>query len=185
LISPQINKIKNSPDELELTFQEVEIWKQRVNKKLIENVIYSKPLQKGYYRKNLFLMYQDFNYVEEFIYYFKPTLDSIILEFEKYKISVSFAYVMSALPVVQTLEKELDCMDTILSLGFLNECIVTNRFKINYDNKAVCKYALEMKGEYNLSKNLSISNRQPLFALVNKKIKEKRNGNENNSNGAQ
>ena len=131
-------------------------------------------------------MYQDFNYVEEFIYYFKPTLDSIILEFQKYKISVSFAYVLSALPIVQNLEKELDCMDTILSLGFMNEFIATNRFKINYDNKEIKKYTMEFKGEYNLSKNLSISNRQPLFALVNKKIKEKRpHGNENNQNGAQ
>lgn len=185
LISPHINKIKNSPNELELTFQEVEVWKQRVNKKLIENVIYSKPLQKGYYRKNLFLMYQDFNYVDEFVYYIKPTLDSIVLEFRKYRISVSFSYVMSALPIIQNLEKELDCMDTILSLGFVNECIVTNRFKINYNNRGVCKYAMELKGEYNLSKNLSISNRQPLFALVNKKVKEKPNGNENNPHGAQ
>ena len=185
LISPHINKIKNSPNELELTFQDVELWKQRVNKKLIENVIYSKPLQKGYYRKNLFLMYQDFNYVDEFVYYIKPTLDSIVLEFRKYRISVSFSYVMSALPVIQNLEKELDCMDTILSLGFVNECIVTNRFKINYNNRGVCKYAMELKGEYNLSKNLSVSNRQPLFALVNKKVKEKPNGNENNPNGAQ
>ena len=184
LITPHINKIKNSPNELELTFQEVELWKQRVNKKLIENVIYSKPLQKGYYRKNLFLMYQDFNYVDEFVYYIKPTLDSIVLEFRKYKISVSFSYVMSALPIIQNLEKELDCMDTILSLSFVNECIVTNRFKINYDNRAICKYAIESKGEYNLSKNLSITNRQYLFALVNKKVKEKPNGNENNQNGA-
>ena len=44
---------------------------------------------------------------------------------------------------------------------------------------------MELKGEYNLSKNLSVSNRQPLFALVNKKVKEKPNGNENNPNGAQ
>ena len=76
-------------------------------------------------------------------------------------------------------------MDTILSLGFMSECIVTNRFKINYDNRGVCKYAVELKGEYNLSKNLSISNRQTLFELVNKKVKEKPNENENNSNGAQ
>ncbi len=185
LITPIISKIKNSEDELELTFQEVEVWKQRINKKLIENILYSKPIQKGYYRKNLFLMYQDFNYVEEFVYYIKPTIDSIILEFQKYKIAVSFSYVISALPMVQHLEKELDCMDTILSLGFMNECIVTNRFKINYDNKDIRKYDIEFKGEYNLSKNLSISNRQPLFALINKKVKEKKNGNENNPNGAQ
>ncbi|MBQ3642390.1 hypothetical protein II906_10780, partial [bacterium] len=130
LILPHINKIKRSENELELTFQDVEIWKQRVNKKLIENIIYSKPTQKGYYRKNLFLVYKDFNYADEFIYYIQPTLASIMMEFKKYRIAVSFSYVLSSLSMSKDLEKELDCMDTILSLNFINECIVTNRFKI-------------------------------------------------------
>ncbi len=63
------------------------------------------------------------------------------------------------------MEKELDCMDTILSLDFTNEYIVTSRFKATYDNKPVRKYNLKMKGEYNLSKNLSVTNRQPLYSL--------------------
>ena len=166
LILPHTKKIKRKETDLELTFQEVEIWKQRVNKKLIENVSYSKPMQKGYYRKNLFLMYKDFNYADDFIYYIKPTLDSIALEFKKYGITVNFSYVLSALSDLQNLEKELDCMDTILSLNFINEVIVTNRFKITYDNKATHKYIPQIKGEYNLSKNLSVSNRQPLYSLL-------------------
>lgn len=166
LILPHINKIKRKQTDLELTFQEVELWKQRVNKKLIENVNYSKPMQKGYYRKNLFLMYKDFNYADDFIYYIKPTLDSIVLEFRKYGISVGFSYVLSALTDMQNLEKELDCMDTILSLNFINEVIVTNKFKITYDNKATHQYKPQLKGEYNLSKNLSVTNRQPLYSLV-------------------
>lgn len=169
LITSEISKIKKSDSELELTFQELELWKQRVNKKLIENFQYSKPMQKGYYRKNLFLTYQDFNYVDDFLYYLKPTLESINTEFKKYRILVSFSYVLSALNSIQNLEKELDLMDTILSINFINEFIVTNRFKINYDNKPVQKYDTKLKGEYNLSKNLTISNRQPLFVLVNKK----------------
>lgn len=169
LILPHTNKIKRKKEELELTFQEVEIWKQRVNKKLIENISYSKPMQKGYYRKNLFLLYKDFNYADDFVYYIKPTLDSISLEFRKYGIQVGFSYVLSALADIQNLEKELDCMDTILSLNFINEIIVTNRFKITYDNKGIQQYHLQIKGEYNLSKNLSVSNRQPLYSLVDKK----------------
>ncbi|MBQ4077574.1 hypothetical protein IJD15_00135 [bacterium] len=169
LILPHTNKIKRKKEELELTFQEVEIWKQRVNKKLIENISYSKPMQKGYYRKNLFLLYKDFNYADDFVYYIKPTLDSISLEFRKYGIQVGFSYVLSALTDIQNLEKELDCMDTILSLNFINEIIVTNRFKITYDNKGIQQYHLQIKGEYNLSKNLSVSNRQPLYSLVDKK----------------
>lgn len=173
LILPHIKKIKRKETDLELTFQEVEIWKQRVNKRLIENVNYSKPMQKGYYRKNLFLVYKDFNFADDFIYYIKPTLDSIILEFKKYGIAVNFSYVLSAIADIQNLENELDCMDTILSLNFVNEVIVTNRFKITYDNKTTHKYIPHLKGEYNLSKNLSISNRQPLYYLVEAERRKK------------
>ena len=165
LILPNIKKIKRKKDDLELTFQEVEIWKQRVNKKLIQNFNYSNPLQKGYYRKNLFLVYNDFNYVDDFIYYIKPTLSSLVMEFRRYGISVNFCHVLSSITDMKTLEKELDCMDTTFALNFVNEFIVTNRFKITYDNKVSKKYQLELKGEYNLSKNLSISNRQPLYVL--------------------
>ena len=172
IIMPHTHKIKRKKEDLELTFQEVEIWKQRINKKLLENVSYSKPMQKGYYRKNLFLMYKDFNYVDDFIYYIRPTLDSIVLEFRRYGISVSFCYVLSALAQMQNLEKELDCMDTILSLNFVNDIIVTNRFKVTYDNKATHQYSMEFKGEYNLSKNLSISNKQPLYALIDRRSGE-------------
>ncbi len=165
LVQAHTNKIKRKKDDLELTFQEVELWKQRINKRLIENISYSKPMQKGYYRKNLFLLYRDFYYVDDFLYYMKPTLDSIVLEFRKYGIFVSFCYVMSSISNIETLEKELDIMDTILSLNFINDFIVTNRFKLNYDNKPTHKYSLILKGEYNLSKNLSISNNQALYSL--------------------
>lgn len=171
LISPHIAKIKRNEDDLDLTFQEVEIWKQRINKKILENLNYSKPLQKGYYRKNLFFIYKDFNYVDDFVYYLNPTLDSIILEFKKYGIFVSYCYVLSSIVTISNLEKELDCMDTILSLNFTNETIVTNRFKITYDNKNNPNYLLSLRGEYNLSKNLSISNRQPLYSLKDRKTK--------------
>jgi hypothetical protein len=136
---------------------------------LLDDISYSKPMQKGYYRKNIFLLYKDFNYVDDFIYYIKPTLDSIILEFRKYGIAVTFNYVLSSISKIETLEKELDCMDTILSLNFLNEFIVTNRFKITYDNKPTQQYTAIFRGEYNLSKNLSISNRQPLYSLIDKR----------------
>ncbi|MCD7739754.1 MAG: hypothetical protein LUH11_00170 [Candidatus Gastranaerophilales bacterium] len=165
LIQPHSNKIKRKKDDIELTFQEVEIWKQRINKRLIENINYTKPMQKGYYRKNLFLIYRDFNYADEFIYYIKPTLDSIVLEFKKYGIYVSFCFVLSAVSNIDTLERELDVMDTILSLNFINDFVVTSRFKITYENKPIHQYSMVLKGEYNLSKNLTISNRQSLYSL--------------------
>ena len=113
-------------------------------------------------------MYKDFYYVEDFVYYIKPTIASIVSEFKKYGISLKFNYVLSSIANLDTLEKELDCMDTILSLDFGSEYIVTNRFKITYENKQIRKYILKMKGEYNLSKNLSVTNRQPLFSLQEK-----------------
>lgn len=163
LIQPHVHKIKNDKTDLELTFQEVEIWKQRVNKSILENIKYSQPLQKGYYRKNLFIVYKDFNYSDEFIYYINPTISSVIKEFLKYDINLEFNYVLSSAPELSKIEKELDFMDTILSLNFTNTFILTNRFKTNYERKINRKYTMIMKGEYNLSKNLSISNIQPLF----------------------
>lgn len=165
LILAEVKKIKRKKEDIDLTFQEIEIWKQRVNKKLIANMNYSNPMQKGYYRKHLFLLYNEFNYVDDFIEHILPTLDSIVIEFKRYGIMVRFCYVMSAITEISGLEKELDCMDTTLSLNFENEFIVTNRFKVTYDNKTIKKYKLTYKGEYNLSKNLSISNRQPLYTL--------------------
>jgi len=171
IITSHVNKIKKSQNDLELTFQEVDVWKQKINKKLIDNVSYSKPMQKGYYRKNLFLVYKDFNYVDDFIYYIRPTLDSISLEFRKFGVSVSYSYVLSALSQLQYLEKELDCMDTVLSLGFSNQIIVTSRFKVTYNTKVNPQYSIRLKGEYNLSKNLSISNKQQLYILTDNREK--------------
>lgn len=169
LIAPQIKKIKRRQDDIELTLKEVQDWKQKVNKRLLQEISYSKPLQKGYYRKNLFLLYNDFNYIEDFVYYIKPTLTTISSDFKKNGIIVTFCSVLSAVSSVSTgLEKELDLMDIIISLKFYNEIMLTQRFKINYDNKSVQQYLMKFKGEYNLSKNLTITNRQPLYMLEEK-----------------
>ncbi|MCD7879946.1 MAG: hypothetical protein LUG16_08450, partial [Candidatus Gastranaerophilales bacterium] len=109
----------------------------------------------------------------DFVYYISPTLDALSLEFRKYGILTTYTYVLSALPQLQNLEKELDCMDTILSLNFNNEFIVTERFKKAYDRKLKQIYTTHVKGEYNLSKNLSITNRQLLYTLTDKERKGK------------
>lgn len=163
IIHPHIHKIKKKPSDMELTFQDVEDWRQRVNKQILDNIKSSLPQQKGYYRKNLFLVYKDFNYVDDFICYIRPTIGAIVSEFQKYEIDVQFNYVLSSIYNLSTLEKELDLMDTILSLNFVNTFILTDKFKNTYERKAVKKYTMDLKGEYNLSKNLSISNVQPLF----------------------
>ena len=59
--------------------------------------------------------------------------------------------------------------------NFINDFIVTIRFKVAYDNKPVHQYKLQLRGEYNLSKNLTISNKQPLFSLLEVKKKNKEN----------
>lgn len=180
LIQPHINKIKKKETDIELTFQEVELWKQRIDKKILAGTNYSNPLQKGYYRKNLFFLYSDFNYVDDFLYYIKPTMDSIKLEFKNLGIRTNFSFVFSAITNMEALEKELDLMDTILSLNFRNEYITTNRFKVTYDNKPIKKYEMKLKGEYNLSKNLTVNNRQPIYSLIETKIGEDDNENESN-----
>ena len=58
LMQPHIRKIKTKPNDIELTFQEVEVWKQRLNTNILTNIKYTQPLQKGYYRKNLFVVYK-------------------------------------------------------------------------------------------------------------------------------
>lgn len=172
LITFQLNKIKRSKNDLELSFQEYEEWKKLVNKSLLKSLTQSPVLQKGYYRGNLFLVYRDFNYAERFIFHLKPTLYSTILEYKREGILVTFSYVLSSVSDIHTLEKELDCMDTIFSLNFKDSVIVTNRFKIVYESRNAKNYDISLKGEYNLSKNLTIANNQPVYMLVEKVKKE-------------
>ncbi len=172
LIHVNINKIKKHKEDSNLTFQEAEYWKQLVNKELIKNIDFVKPMQKGYYRKNLFMLYRDFKCVEKILYYLKPALNSIVLEFRKDDVLVVFSVVLSSISDIEQIEKELDCMDTIISLNLINDVIVTNRFKLIYDNmEALRKYVLHLKGEYNLSKNLTVTNNQPVFAVELKEDK--------------
>ena len=69
----------------------------------------------------------------------------------------------SAVTQLSALEKELDLMDTILSLHFTNKFILTSSFNKAYDLKSERKHAQILKGMYNLSKNLSVSNVQQLY----------------------
>jgi len=171
IISPQITKMKRRRDDLELTFKEVDMWKQRINKKLIHSFAYSKPTQKGYYRKNLFFIYDDFNFVDKFVYFLKPTLASIIAEFKKYGILVSFDSVLSVASDTSSFEKEVESMDVILALKFAdNSIMVTEKFKKLYDKKTTKQYMLNLKGEYNLSKNLNVVNRQNIYVLTEKQV---------------
>ena len=169
LVTANILRLRGKKGEIDLTFQNVELWKQRVNKRLIDNISYSKPMQKGFYKNNLFIAYKDFSYVDDFIMHLRPTFDSIVNEFSKYGVTLSFSCVLSSIPEIIYLEKELDCMDTIISLELESDnVILTGRFKSVYDTKTNKKYLLKYKGDYNLSKNLTISNRQPLYVLKEK-----------------
>lgn len=166
LLAPQVSKMNRRQNDTDLTFQEVQEWKQRITKKLLESLQYSKPSQKGFYRKNLFLLYNDFFYINELIQHIKPTLAPIIKEYEKYGITIKFCIVLSVLSSSSaSIEKELDLMDIILSLNFYNKVMLTQRFKLTYENMNKQPYNMKFKGEYNLSKNLTITNNQPLYVL--------------------
>lgn len=160
-----VYKIKNSADDADLSFEEAEAQRKRVNKKLLDLVKASgtQPMKKGYFRKNLFFVYKEFNYADDFTEYMHPAINSIIEDFQKEGFDVQFSCILSAITLLSVLEKELDLMDTILSLNFVNSFILTNTFNRVYEIKTVKKYEPVLKGKYNLSKNLSISNVQPLY----------------------
>ena len=49
------------------------------------------------------------------------------------------------------------------------------KYKFLYDSddkyKTIQQYDLQLKGEYNLSKNLTVTNRQPLYSLLERNKK--------------
>lgn len=167
LIVPNVSKIRHSKTDKDLTFCDIDNYKREINEKLKKILSFSNPERKGYYKNNIFLLFKDFNYTDEFISCLKPTVDEIIPEYKESGIKVGFCYVFNIVESVdeKILAKELDSMDTVLSLKFVDEYITTKRFKDAYSNLSVRANKLELKGEYNLSKNLSVSKKQALYKI--------------------
>ena len=165
IIQFHIHKLQLGPDDAELAFPDAEQWRKRANKHILESLKQqnNQPMQKGYYKKNLFLAYRDFGCTDSFIDYIRSEINFIAADFAAQNIDVQYGCVFSAVTQLSALEKELDLMDTILSLHFTNKFILTSSFNKAYDLKSERKHAQILKGMYNLSKNLSVSNVQQLY----------------------
>ncbi len=168
LVASFFDKLQEQSGSSSVSFQAAEDLKQIINKELIRLLVIPKPMQKGYYRKNLFLTFRNFNHVDNFIKSMKTNLSNLCEEYKKDNVNLRFSVVLSAIFDTAGLQKELDCMDTILSLNLSKNIIATGRFKINYDSLETSNYTLHLEGEYNLSKNLTVSNNQPVYSLSSK-----------------
>lgn len=144
--------------------------KKRICDAIIDNLNMNKLDQCGFYKKNLFIVYKDFEYIDSFIYYIKVTLDSLAKEFATPQLMIDFNITFSVISNLSQLESELMIMDMILTLNMMNEFISTAKFKTAYENREHSKYVLVTKGTYNLSRNLSVNNNQDLFSIRERRL---------------
>ena len=144
--------------------------KKRICDAIIDNLNMNKLDQCGFYKKNLFIVYKDFDYIDSFIYYIKVTLDSLAKEFASPQLMIDFNVTFSIISSLSQLENELILMDMILTLNMMNEFVSTAKFKSAYEGRERTKYVLVTKGTYNLSRNLSINNNQDLFTIRERRL---------------
>ena len=144
--------------------------KKRICDAIIDNLNMNKLDQCGFYKKNLFIVYKDFDYIDSFIYYIKVTLDSLSKEFATPQLMIDFNITFSVISNLSQLENELIMMDMILTLNMMNEFVSTAKFKAAYESRERSKYVLVTKGTYNLSRNLSINNNQDLFSIRERRL---------------
>lgn len=144
--------------------------KKRICDAIIDNLNMNKLAQCGFYKKNLFIVYKDFEYIDNFIYYIKVTLDSLAKEFATPQVMIDFNVTFSVISNLTQLESELTTMDMVLNLNLMNEFVSTAKFKAAYENQERTKYVLVTKGTYNLSRNLSINNNQDLFSIKERRL---------------
>lgn len=165
LLEVQITNLANFIQEENLSPEAIETLKEKFYKALLDNLNQNQISQKGRYKKKLLLVYKDFNYIDDFIFYTRETLNSLSREFYKPSIKIDFLVSISRLTPTDNINEEVSILDTIICLGIKNEFICTTAFKMNYDEKAKKQYKLITKGIYNLSRNLNLTNNQEIFTL--------------------
>lgn len=165
ILEIQITTLSNFIQEEKITPEEVENLKERFYKALLDNLNQNQITQKGQYKKKLFLIYKDINYIDNFIFYTRETLNSLSREFSKPTIRIDFLVGLTRLKTTDNINEEINILDTIICLGIKNEFICTSTFKTNYDERTKKQYKPVTKGVYNLSKNLNITNNQEIYSL--------------------
>ena len=165
LLDVKITSISNFIQDEKLSQETIDSLREKFHEALLNNLNHNQITQKGFFKKKLYLIYKDFDYIDNFIFYTRETLNSLSREFAKPTIRIDFLVALGSLKFNDDLNTEINVLDTIICLNLKNEFISTSNFRITYDERAKKQYRLVTKGIYNLSKNLNISNNQEIFSL--------------------
>lgn len=145
--------------------EEIAKIKSQFFKALLNNLNLNQVYQKGYYKKKLFLNYNNISYFDDFIFYTKETLNSLSKEFTRTTLRIDFLVSLNLIHHNDDIKEKLDILDLVNKLGLKNEFICTQKLKDIYEASPKRTFQMISKGVYNLSKNLNISNNQEIYSL--------------------
>lgn len=165
LLDIDIKQVSGFIQEEGLSPEEVAKLKTKFFTSLLQNINLNQVVQKGYYKKKLFLVYKSISYFDDFIFYTRETLNSLSREFTTSAIRIDFLVGVNNMALGDDIRAKLDVLDTINKLSLKNEFICTQALRDMYECMPKQFYRLASKGVYNLSKNLNVSNNQEIFSL--------------------
>ncbi len=165
LLDIKLTNISNFIQEGRLSSEDMNKLKTKFYEALLNNINENQVSQKGFYRKKLFIIYKDFEYIDNFVFYTRETLNSLAKEFTKPSLKIDFLIALSSIGSIEDLSYELNQLDTIICLDINNEFVTTASFKHIYETLTKKQYKLTSKGIYNLSKNLHVSNNQEIYNI--------------------
>lgn len=165
LLDISIKQVSGFIQEDVLSPEEIAKIKNNFFTTLMNNLNLNQVLQKGYYKKKLFLVYKNAQYFDDFIYYTRETLNSMSKEFVRPTLRIDFLVGLNAIAPNEDFKEKLDILDTVNKLNLKNEFICTQSLKDIYSCMPKQNYVMSSKGVYNLSKNLNVSNNQEIFSL--------------------
>lgn len=165
LLDIDIKQVSGFIQEEALSPEEVAKIKTKFFMALLQNLNLNQVLQKGYYKKKLFLVYKNISYFDDFIFYTKETLNALSKEFTRPTLRIDFLVGLNTMTVSDDLRDKLSILDTVNKLSLKNEFICTQSLRDAYECNPKQTYKLASKGVYNLSKNLNVSNNQEIFSL--------------------
>lgn len=165
ILDVKITNLSNFIQEEKMTPEAMDRLKTKFHEALLNNINQNQITQKGLFKKKLYLIYKEFDYIDNFIFYTRETLNSLSREFSKPTLRIDFLVALGCLGQNDDLNTEINILDTIICLNLQNEFISTSAFKRRYDDRQKKQYRLVTKGVYNLSKNLNVTNNQEIYSL--------------------
>ncbi len=165
MLDVQITNVSNFIQEEKLSPEAVDELKKKFHEALLNNLNQNQITQKGYFKKKLYLIYKDFDYIDNFIFYTRETLNSLSREFSKPTLRIDFLVSLGRLRPTDDFMQEINILDTIICLNLKNEFVTTVGFRNLYEDRNKRQYKNVTKGIYNLSKNLNINNNQEIFSM--------------------